>query len=80
MSANNHSFPARLRAVAETAFRTAALLSLLLSPLASSGDTLRERLGHATEVVVERVDQIPPGPGGKFQAVVSKLRRNEVTG
>ncbi len=32
-----------------------------------------ERLGPRVQVEVKVVDEIPLGPGGKFQAVVSKL-------
>ncbi len=35
----------------------------------------REMLGETVQVTVERVESIPPGPGGKIRAVVSKLER-----
>ena len=37
-------------------------------------DRMRQRLGDVV-VQVERVDQIPRGPSGKFRAVVSELHR-----
>ena len=37
-------------------------------------DRMRQRLGDVV-VTVERVDQIPRGPSGKFRAVVSELHR-----
>ncbi len=34
---------------------------------------VKERLGGGVDVVVERVEEIPRGPGGKFKAVISKM-------
>jgi phenylacetate-CoA ligase len=41
---------------------------------------IHERLGSQVRVAVEIVDAIPPGPGGKFQAVVSRLERSDRAG
>lgn len=38
-------------------------------------ERLRERLGDI-QVVVEEVEAIPRGPGGKFRAVVSKVAQH----
>jgi len=40
---------------------------------------VKERLGPDARVTVESVDEIPLGPGGKFQAVVSKVRQGDTS-
>lgn len=40
---------------------------------------IHERLGSQVRVAIEMVGAIPPGPGGKFQAVVSRLEESDKT-
>jgi len=40
---------------------------------------VQERLGPQTRVTIETVDEIPLGPGGKFQAVVSRVHQGDTS-